>query len=248
MNGPQHGKYCGDTVASLLATDSQSTNCPVTLKASWQKQVLACSGYLELGMLDDAANALEEIQPDDTSRKEVLYAQVGLYVASKKWKMAAVVAGHLVKAEPANPDAWINLAYLVRRAENVEEAETVLFKARNWHPKNALIAFNLACYASVAGRMEEAKRAAVFFGKWAMVFFAFAATAAFLMFFLAALCCVLRCGEEKHPAYPPRAMAPFPCEFFRPRLLQLGRENHVPSRVRLCIAPNVDGNPGWRSA
>jgi hypothetical protein len=23
INGPQHGKYCGDTVASLLATDSQ---------------------------------------------------------------------------------------------------------------------------------------------------------------------------------------------------------------------------------
>jgi tetratricopeptide (TPR) repeat protein len=130
---------------------------PVTLKASWQKQVLACSGYLELGMLDDAANALEEIQPDDKPRKEVLYAQVGLYVASKKWKMAAAVAGHLVKAEPENPGAWINLAYLVRRAVNVEEAETVLFKARDWHPKNALIAFNLACYASVAGRMEEAK-------------------------------------------------------------------------------------------
>jgi tetratricopeptide (TPR) repeat protein len=131
--------------------------CPVTLKASWQKQVLACSGYLELGMLDDAANALEEIHPDDKPRKEVLYAQVGLYVASKKWKMAAAVAGHIVKAEPENPRAWINLAYLVRRAENVEEAETVLLKARDWHPKNALIAFNLACYASVAGRMEEAK-------------------------------------------------------------------------------------------
>ena len=57
-------------------------------------------------MLDDAANALEEIQPDDKYRKEVLYAQVRLYITSKKWKMAAVVAGHLVKAEPANAGAW----------------------------------------------------------------------------------------------------------------------------------------------
>ena len=82
-------------MASLLATDSQSTNCPVTLKASWQKQVLACSGYLELGMLDDAANALEEIQPDDKPRKEVLYAQVGLYVASKNGRWLLQLPGIL---------------------------------------------------------------------------------------------------------------------------------------------------------
>jgi tetratricopeptide (TPR) repeat protein len=75
----------------------------------------------------------------------------------KKWYPAAAVAGHLVKANPQNPGTWINLADLVRRAENVEQAETVLLKARDWHPKNALIAFNLACYASVMGRIEEAK-------------------------------------------------------------------------------------------
>jgi hypothetical protein len=50
----------------------KSTNCPVTLKASWQKQALASSGYLELGMLDDAARVLEEIEPQDKTRKEVL--------------------------------------------------------------------------------------------------------------------------------------------------------------------------------
>jgi hypothetical protein len=37
-----------------------------------------------------------------------------------------------------------------------EKAPTLL-KARTLHPKSALIAFNLACYASVAGHMEEAK-------------------------------------------------------------------------------------------
>ena len=108
-------------------------------------------------MLDDAARALEEIESEDKTRKEVLYAQVNLCVALKKWYLAAAVAGHLVKADPENPGTWINLAHLVRRAENVQQAETVLFKARDWHPKNALIAFNLACYASAMGRIEEAK-------------------------------------------------------------------------------------------
>jgi transposase-like protein len=37
------------------------------------------------------------------------------------------------------------------------KAEAVLLKARALHPEDASIAFNLACYASVTGRMEEAK-------------------------------------------------------------------------------------------
>jgi tetratricopeptide (TPR) repeat protein len=61
------------------------------------------------------------------------------------------------ESRPGNPTAWINLAYAVRRAENIEQAEAILLKARKLNPKSALIIFNLACYASVAGHMEEAK-------------------------------------------------------------------------------------------
>jgi Flp pilus assembly protein TadD len=62
-----------------------------------------------------------------------------------------------VKTDLGNPAAWISFAYAVRRAEDIEAAEAILLKARASHPKSALIAFNLACYASVAGHMEEAK-------------------------------------------------------------------------------------------
>jgi Flp pilus assembly protein TadD len=127
------------------------------LKTDWQRLVLASSGYLELGMLDDAALALEEIEPEDKTRTEVLGARVVLYIAAKKWDMAAAVASHLVKVEPENEAWWINLAYSVRRSEGIEQAEAILLRARAIHPKVAMIAFNLACYASVTGRMEEAK-------------------------------------------------------------------------------------------
>ena len=71
--------------------------------------------------------------------------------------MAAAVASHLVKVEPQNAAWWINLAYALRRTESVEKAEAILLQAQAIHPKVAMIAFNLACYASVTGRMEEAK-------------------------------------------------------------------------------------------
>jgi hypothetical protein len=64
-------------------------------------------------MFDDAALALEEIAPEDKNRTEVLGARVVLYIAAKKWDMAAVVASHLVKLEPENEAWWINLAYAV---------------------------------------------------------------------------------------------------------------------------------------
>jgi hypothetical protein len=51
------------------------------LKTSWQRHVLAYSGYVELGMFEDAA--LEEIEPEDETRNEVLYARVDIYLAPR---------------------------------------------------------------------------------------------------------------------------------------------------------------------
>jgi Flp pilus assembly protein TadD len=108
-------------------------------------------------MLDDAALALEEIEPEDKTRTEVLGARVVLYIAAKKWDMAEAVASHLVKVDPETAGWWISLAYALRRTEGVEKAEAILLRAQTIHPKVAMTAFNLACYASVAGRMEKAK-------------------------------------------------------------------------------------------
>src|SRR4029453_16068985 len=66
-----------------------------SLKTDWQRHVLASSGYLELGMFDDAAMVLEEIAPEEKTRNEVLGARVNLYIAARKWDMTVAVAQHL---------------------------------------------------------------------------------------------------------------------------------------------------------
>ena len=100
---------------------------------------------------------VEEIAPEDETHKEVLGARLYLYLATKKWSMAAAVATHLVKAEAENAAWWIQLAYSVRRAESVENAEAILLRASEVHPKDPIIPLNLACYASATSRFEEAK-------------------------------------------------------------------------------------------
>ncbi len=86
-------------------------------------------------MFDAAALALEEIEPEDKTRTEVLGARIALYITAKKWDMAAAVASHLVKVEPENEAWWINLAYSVRRSEGIEQAEAILLRARAIHPR-----------------------------------------------------------------------------------------------------------------
>ena len=99
---------------------------------------------------------LEQIGGEDKTQREVLHAALVISLAAELGQ-AVAIAADLVKAEPKNPTTWILLAYAVGHAGNVEQMETVLFKARKWHPRDPLILFRLACCASVTGRIEEAK-------------------------------------------------------------------------------------------
>jgi Flp pilus assembly protein TadD len=108
-------------------------------------------------MLEDAAKVLEKVTAEDETHNEVLGVRLDLCMAAKKWDLAAKVGRRLVKNEPGNAGAWVNLAYSIRRVEGLDSAEEILLHACSLHPNNALIAYNLSCYASVAGRTEEAK-------------------------------------------------------------------------------------------
>jgi tetratricopeptide (TPR) repeat protein len=133
----------------------------------WLKNVTTChpvfgSKIVTLLSLSHTAEAavlssVAKTTPEDKTRNEVLGARVGIYMAAKKWNMAAAVASHLVKVDPGTAGWWISLAYALRRTESVEKAEAILLRAQTIHPKVAMIAFNLACYASVTGRIEDAK-------------------------------------------------------------------------------------------
>jgi lipopolysaccharide biosynthesis regulator YciM len=110
-------------------------------------------------MFDNVALALEEIAPEHKNRNEVLGRTVNLYMAAKKWDMAAVVARRLVKVDPEHAGWWISLAYAARRTESVENAEAILLRAHAMHPKVAMIAFLLACYAKRHREDRGGKRA-----------------------------------------------------------------------------------------
>ena len=75
-------------------------------------------------MFDSAAQVLEEIEAEDKTRTEVLGARVVLYIAAKKWDMAAAVASHLVKVDPQTAGWWISLEYAVGRTETLKRRKS----------------------------------------------------------------------------------------------------------------------------
>jgi hypothetical protein len=90
-----------------------------------EKQLQAAVGYLELGMVEDAANEIECISPDQKNSSEVLGVRLEIYRAAEKWSLMEVVARELWKRHQDQPVYWNDLAWAVRRAESIESAGRV---------------------------------------------------------------------------------------------------------------------------
>jgi cytochrome c-type biogenesis protein CcmH/NrfG len=127
------------------------------LSAKWQSKIVVCSGYLELGMLEEAARILGEIDPHDRRRKEVLHAQLELAIAANQWNSAVATAASFVRSHPEDSAGWLDLARAITKTANAEYAEAVLTKACKWHPEIALLILDQAREATALGCLPEAK-------------------------------------------------------------------------------------------
>ena len=78
-----------------LRFPSRVTN---SLSCDWQIHVLVSSGYLELRMFDDAALILEEINPEDKTRSEILGAPVVHPIRAEIKQMRLMSLEHRLRA------------------------------------------------------------------------------------------------------------------------------------------------------
>lgn len=123
-----------------------------------ERHLSAALGYIKLGMLEDAIEELEGVEPSQRAHPEVLGVWVEVYSAAGKWKEMQRIALHLTTVEPENVQWWIYLAFATRNVESVEAAREILLQAEKLHPTEPTIQFNLGCYACRLGKMDEAKR------------------------------------------------------------------------------------------
>jgi tetratricopeptide (TPR) repeat protein len=122
-----------------------------------QRQLTEAIGYLELGMLQEAWDALEEIDAEQRHLPDVLQVRLEIYRRMEKYEGMATIAEHLTKTLPEDSQNWISLAYAQRRYIDLQTAQKTLLEAQKRFPEEATIPFNLACYACQLGRLDEAK-------------------------------------------------------------------------------------------
>jgi hypothetical protein len=118
---------------------------------------LRAAGFLELGMPEDALAELGELPPELQSTSVALHLRVDAFFRLKDWAAALEVCLPMLDTHPEDPGWWIQTAYATRRADSVATAEPILRRGIELHPKHGLILYNLACYACVQGRHEEAR-------------------------------------------------------------------------------------------
>ena len=118
----------------------------------------AAAGYFSLGLYEEALEEIEVLPLAIRSSEGVMEMRLAIYHAAKHWEAGRLLAESLAKNQPANPSWWIQWAYCLRREKSVIEARGVLWHAAQIHPASGLIIYNLACYASVLGEMDEANQ------------------------------------------------------------------------------------------
>jgi Tfp pilus assembly protein PilF len=115
-------------------------------------------GYLELGLVAEAAAELERIEPEAQNQHEVIGVRMAVLHEQKDWPTLAEVARRFVQGAPKEAAAWVTWAYATRRSESLAAAEKILLEAEQQHPTEATIQFNLGCYACLRGDLVAARR------------------------------------------------------------------------------------------
>jgi tetratricopeptide (TPR) repeat protein len=149
-------------VLALLASQAVICDCqPVkSLEPPDNFHLSAAMGWLGLGNWQEAHEELEKIALAFRAHPDVLEIRLEIYSKAGKWDLAAEIAGVLVQIRPSDAQFWITHAYATRRMPGggIPQAKQILSKAQRLFPKEALIPYNLACYACQLGDHKEARK------------------------------------------------------------------------------------------
>ena len=116
----------------------------------------AASGWIGLGNLQSARDELKQISPEIQNHPAVLMVQSELLFAAEDWESLLPLTEKLLGQFPKLDFLWINRSYALHELKRTQAAFDALLPAAKKFPKRWLIRYNLACYCSQLGELEEA--------------------------------------------------------------------------------------------
>jgi Flp pilus assembly protein TadD len=122
------------------------------------KQVIrAATGWLELGMPDDALEELAALTGEDRSARRVLELKLSAEMAKGDWPHASTTALELCGLAADEPDFFMSAAYCLHEAGRTAEARICLLKGANVLGELPVYHYNMACYLWTLGEKEAAR-------------------------------------------------------------------------------------------
>lgn len=122
-----------------------------------RKTLTYANGYRELEMFDHALAELDTLSETLSLCRESQQMRLAVYMEAKRWREALPCANRLASVESSDPGDLVNLAYVTRRADSLAGARIILENAARRYPDEAIIHYNLGCYACCADELEAAK-------------------------------------------------------------------------------------------
>jgi tetratricopeptide (TPR) repeat protein len=127
-------------------------------------QITTAEGLFELGMLDEAWEHLEEIEPRHRADSEVLAMRLRILERMEHFDMGLEIARGAVRLHPNEPNLWLLGSRNARGAESSAAALEFLLACGDRFNSHAAYWFELACLHCQAGdliRTAECTRRAV---------------------------------------------------------------------------------------
>ena len=126
---------------------------PETLRWALQR----ADGFIDLKMFRPAREILDGLPDPYGGVGPCRLLRLRLAMEEEDWPVARTLAADLKNELPGQPALWIQLAYATRRASTIAEAEAVLREALAAFPTDAMIPYNLSCYACRQGDLPRAR-------------------------------------------------------------------------------------------
>ena len=124
----------------------------------------AAQGWVELGNVTEARTELAHVAPRLQNHPDVLEVRWAIAATENDWAAALAIARQAVQADPESAAGVVHQAYALRRDPDggLQAAWDALFPAMEKFPDEAIIPYNLACYAC---QMDQPDKARILFAR-----------------------------------------------------------------------------------
>jgi predicted Zn-dependent protease len=124
---------------------------------TFEQIVRIAEGYSELGMLDDALSHLALLDPDFEDRFEILRMRIDILLRKQDWKEALRLSLRFCSLNSNQPYGHVHAAFCLHELGRTSEAKQTLLDGPASLLDEPVYYYNLACYDTVLGNLEQAK-------------------------------------------------------------------------------------------